>query len=1625
MAEKISIGIELKSKLDELAKLDTSQLKLSQKQRDALAVNKKGAETALKNNDFKEFRRYFNQFADIIKKASVASGKISQNLQDLTKRQEEINKKIQGLQEKRDKLEGSITSSKGKNTLSKEQAKNLLTGFKDRDKIIGKGKDPLTDPSIINQRIQKLAAELERTGKTWSNLSNDLAQKFDFRDKNAAHAAHRFYDSEQKYITTTQGQIADIDTEIDVQKTEATSVAKEIKKIEETSPGAAEALEKLYAAVSKIKEETNTKITAAQSEKSKKEAAAQSGADVDTKPLTEGINKQSSALGKAFKQFTLYAIAVRAAKTALREAVQTVKELDKYLTEQAMVTGLTREQTYGLVKEYQNLALQCGATTKEIASVATEYMKQGKTVQESLTLTKAAVSAAKVARVSVSDSVNYLTTALNGFRLSAEDAMRVSDKFAAVAASSATDYDELAIALSKVASQANLAGMSIDYTTALLTKGLETTREAPETMGTALKTIIARMRELSDYGETLEGDTDINNVESQLSYVGIALRDTNGELRSTQDVLDELGKKWDTLNKNQQAAMAKALAGTRQQSRLIAMMDDYERVIELQEISQRSAGATAAQAGVYLEGIEASMNKIQVAWEKIIMTLTDSEIIIDIFSFIGDSLDRIGDFLSTDFGIIATLTTISLIGLNIIGNKITENNLAKEQLAIKQKENIEELKNLKTQQLEKLTKSENAKIAAAALKVTTAEGKLKTAITKQELLQQKIRSGIKVSYKEIQAANYEVLTATNEVKAAEQELSIAIKENGKEGLDYLETQRKINGETITLGGIFGGLSGALSGIVGILGMAFSIFQMIAMVSGVIVKLKDEEYRKTVRNTIATKAQAAAEKIKAAFGMAGSASAIPVGGWIIAAGILATLIGVTVGTALAGAKKYEKSAEGTAENINKISNEIYKLNAKANEINNITTAFDKLHNKLIKTNSDLKEMSSLLDQAADKLDTKVDKEHDWYGGKSEKEYYESFKTDEGRRRALKVIEDNNHKLANEARDEQINKIKSLPPEELARFLDDKTTDAEIAQAQDSIYAYNNNKLYEYIDSQKESKQLTQEQATAVESLTQSILEGMSVEEAWGYVQEDGGKKVAALARSLQGLTMVVKDVNGKMVTLNVGSILNSDDYSLKDQVEAFEKTRDALLTEYGSASEEFKAFSETFSQYEFFTQLEEDALDFVDSVGMSINELNDLYGAWEKLKKRGVNISQEEWEGNFELYLETLAATQGDVLAATELIFGEYLDDSEDALNAFIEAYGDLVQVGILNMGQNMDKVKNSINNFYEKALEWDKMSESDKAEFIQDNATLFSDGSLLQAFESGNYEDIEKALSKNEAFQKQLEQRRKEIAQELLIEEKRTGEARNEAYIAQLKAYQEYLNDTENLFKASLEVRLEQEQTQLDEYRSYLEDQQEALEDSLNKRKDAYEKYFDAINQEEEKEEYDNQAELLISNISKLGSTTNASAQRQTKELEQQFKELEKERLKELRERAQEAVMENMDDTLEEISDKFDKLLESNQALLAVMKGDLNNPVDFISDLIKNKIGSGATALEVQDYIGSLQSTYGSVLGNNVEWDAIQVREENNQLFLNVNGNDIPLDTNNEQTLYQAIMKALREVGLR
>lgn len=694
MAED-TIRIKLESNLNEVANA-TKGLNLTKSQQDSANKYVSGAKFGLANQDLKLFQQNFNKLVDLFKNAAASSGTLSKTIEQLTNKQLQLNKEINSLRNKKTDLETKLTPKTKE--FSAKAAKEFASTNSTAKKVLLSNGIQATRDQIIE--LQKALVEyLEKTGKNLRQITNadvqniKIASGLQFQNRNAAQAANSYVAQENAYAAGLQKDLTATSEELTAKETEANALAEKINQLDTASTNAASGLDELYKKIVDIANATNSTITETRNQERRGKVdntpATTSTSIPDSNKFSQG---STPALGRAFKQFSIYAIALRSIKKAAHEAVSTIKELDRSLTEQAMVTGKTRKQTYALLSSYQELAAQTGATTREVAGLATQFMRQGKTTQDALTLTKAAMDAAKVAGISARDSVNYLTTALNGFQMSAKDAMLVSDKFASIAANSATSYDEIATALSKVASQANLAGMSIDYTTALLAKGLETTREAPETMGTALKTVIARMREISDYGETLGGDTDVNNVESQLAYVGIALRDANGELRSTEEVLDELGKKWTELNSNQQAAVAKALAGTRQQSRLIAMMTDYERVIELQQISERSAGATLAQMETYLEGMDAALNKVNVAWESIVTNLVNNEFIISLVNGFSSVLNIIGRIFSTTSTLAPVMALMVMHATSLGAKKLEEYKIAKLQQKIDKEKRINELK---------------------------------------------------------------------------------------------------------------------------------------------------------------------------------------------------------------------------------------------------------------------------------------------------------------------------------------------------------------------------------------------------------------------------------------------------------------------------------------------------------------------------------------------------------------------------------------------------------------------------------------------------------------------------------------------------------------------------------------------------------------------------------------------------------------------------------------------------------------------------------------------------------------------------------------------------------------------
>ena len=166
MAES-TIKLKLETSLKDLDKArGTPGLNLTKQQQASFETNKKGAEMALDAGDLKNFRKYFNSLAEILKNATAASGKLDKNVEELAKRQDEVNKEIKHLTEKRDALKKNITSSKGEGTLSKAKANELLSGFKDKGQILGKGGTELKEATTINARVRSLAEELEKAGKT-------------------------------------------------------------------------------------------------------------------------------------------------------------------------------------------------------------------------------------------------------------------------------------------------------------------------------------------------------------------------------------------------------------------------------------------------------------------------------------------------------------------------------------------------------------------------------------------------------------------------------------------------------------------------------------------------------------------------------------------------------------------------------------------------------------------------------------------------------------------------------------------------------------------------------------------------------------------------------------------------------------------------------------------------------------------------------------------------------------------------------------------------------------------------------------------------------------------------------------------------------------------------------------------------------------------------------------------------------------------------------------------------------------------------------------------------------------------------------------------------------------------
>ena len=305
------------------------------------------------------------------------------------------------------------------------------------------------------------------------------------------------------------------------------------------------------------------------------------------------------------------------------EAINTTKEMDKDMTQIGLVLGKTSTQVWTSFNTYSQMAERLNTTTSEVTQSMKLFYQQGLNTTEVNKMVEASAIAAALGESTMAEASETLTSILNSYNLSANEALSVTDKISQIAIVSAADFGELSTAIEKVASSAASAGLDLDHMMGYLAKMIETTREAPTNIGTALKTIVANFTQFKeDPSGLMEEGSEINKVDKALKSVGISLTDANHEVRDLGEVIDELGGKWENLTRSQKAYLATAIAGTRQQSRFYALMNDYERTLELVAEGSNSAGKAQQQFALYSNSLEAASNRLTNQWEKFFNSIT-------------------------------------------------------------------------------------------------------------------------------------------------------------------------------------------------------------------------------------------------------------------------------------------------------------------------------------------------------------------------------------------------------------------------------------------------------------------------------------------------------------------------------------------------------------------------------------------------------------------------------------------------------------------------------------------------------------------------------------------------------------------------------------------------------------------------------------------------------------------------------------------------------------------------------------------------------------------------------------------------------------------------------------------
>ena len=354
---------------------------------------------------------------------------------------------------------------------------------------------------------------------------------------------------------------------------------------------------------------------------------------------------------------------------SIQSAYSYAQDLNQSLNNIRIVTGQSVDQMAQFAEQANKAAKALSTTTTAYTDAALIYYQQGLTGKEVTDRTDVTIKMANVSRQSAEEVSSQMTAIWNNFADGSKELEYYADVITALGAATASSSDEIAEGLQKFASIADTVGLSYEKATAALATVVAETRQSADVVGTAFKTMFARLQGLS-LGETLDDGVDLNKYSTALKTVGVDIIDAKGNLKDMDSILDETAEKWNTISEAQKVALAETVAGVRQYSQFMAIMENYDKILANQDLAAGSSGTLQEQADIYAQSWEAAQKRVKASLQSIYSDLIDDKFFIKLTDGFAKLLSGLDAFIDGIGGLKTLLIGISGFVLSSISGKI-------------------------------------------------------------------------------------------------------------------------------------------------------------------------------------------------------------------------------------------------------------------------------------------------------------------------------------------------------------------------------------------------------------------------------------------------------------------------------------------------------------------------------------------------------------------------------------------------------------------------------------------------------------------------------------------------------------------------------------------------------------------------------------------------------------------------------------------------------------------------------------------------------------------------------------------------------------------------------------------